>query len=67
MLMIALKLNNKQTIKIPRRGEKIRFESYERKIKSPFVIYADFENILEPEDNGNQSEFYTNKYKERVA
>ena len=65
--MIALKLNNKQTIKIPRRGEQIRFGNYERKIKSPFVIYADFESVLEPEDNGNQSEFYTHKYKERVA
>ena len=67
MLIIALKLNNKQTIKITRTGEQIRFRNYEGKIKSPFVIYADFESILEPEDNGNQSEFYTHKYKERVA
>ena len=67
MLIIALKLNNKQTIKIPRTGEQIRFRNYEGKIKSPFVIYADFKSILEPEDNGSQSEFHTNKYKERVA
>ena len=40
-----------------------------RKIKSPFMIYADFESILVPEDNGNQNpdESYTNKYEKYVA
>ena len=34
----------------------------ERKVKSPFMIYADFESILVPEDNGKQNpeESYTN-------
>ena len=27
----------------------------ERKIKSPFIIYADFESILVPENNGKQN------------
>ena len=33
------------------------------KIKSPFMIYADFEIILVPGDNGKQNlnESYTNK------
>ena len=33
------------------------------------MIYADFESILEPEDNGNQNpgESYTNKYKKHAA
>ena len=33
------------------------------------MIYADFENILVPEDNGkkNPEEFYTNKYQKHVA
>ena len=33
------------------------------------MIYADFESILVPEDNGNQNpnESYTNKYQEHVA
>ena len=26
-----------------------------RKIKSPFMIYTDFENILVPEDDGKQN------------
>ena len=40
-----------------------------KKEKSPFMIYADFESILEPEDNGNQNpgESYTNKYKKHAA
>ena len=33
------------------------------------MIYADFENILVPEDNGkkNPEEFYTNKYQKHVG
>ena len=33
------------------------------------MIYADFENILVPEDNGkqNSNEFYTNKYQKHIA
>ena len=33
------------------------------------MIYANFESILVPEDNGkqNQDEFYTNKYQKHVA
>ena len=43
---------------------------YERKVKSTFMIYADFECILVPEDNGKQknpNEFYTNNYQKHVA
>ena len=36
---------------MPKRGEYVRFKNYERKIKPPIMIYADFENILVPEDN----------------
>ena len=32
-----------------------RFKNYERKIKSPFMIYADFEPILASENNGKQN------------
>ena len=40
-----------------------------KKEKSLFMIYADFESILEPEDNGNQTpeEPYTYKYKKHAA
>ena len=37
--------------------------------KKPFMIYADCESILVPEDNGKQipNESYTSKYQEHVA
>ena len=37
--------------------------------KKTFMIYADFESILVPEDNGkqNSNESYTNKYQKHVA
>ena len=37
---------------MPKKGEYVRFKNYERKIKSPIMIYAHFEIILTPEDNG---------------
>ena len=51
-----------------RKGEYAKFKNYERKIKSSFIIYADFENILVPEDNGKQipQNSYTNKYQKYI-
>ena len=48
---------------MPKKGEYIKFKNVEF-LKSPFMIYADFEVILVPEDNEKQnpSESYTNKY-----
>ena len=56
-------------IKMPKKSKYSRFKHYERKIKSPFMIYADFESILDPEENGKQNldESYTNKYRKHVA
>ena len=52
-----------------KKGEYVKFKNYERKIKSPFIIYADLESILVPEDNGKQNpeESYTNKYEKHIA
>ena len=47
--------NRKQTIMIPKKDEYIKFRNFERKIKSPFMVYADFEIILVPEDNGKEN------------
>ena len=41
----CFRINGKQRIKIPKKGEYVRFKNYERKIKSPNVIYADFEKM----------------------
>ena len=42
----------------------LKFENFERKIKSPFMINADFESILVPENNEKQNpkESDTSKY-----
>ena len=48
-------ITDKQTIKMPKKGEYIKFKNFGRKIKSPFMIYADFECILVPEDNGKEN------------
>ena len=53
-----MKLNGKQTIKIPKMGEYITFRNFERKKNSPFMIYADFESVLVPE--GNESKIWMN-------
>ena len=65
----CFKINGKQTIKMPKKGEYIKFKNCERKIKSPFMIYTDFESILVPEDNGKQNpnESYNSKYQKHVA
>ena len=42
-------------IKMPKKGESFSFKNYDRKIKPPFMIYADFQISLVPEDNGKQN------------
>ena len=65
----CFKISGKQRIMMPKKGEYVKFENYERKIKSPFIIYAGFEIIWVPEDNGQQKSkrSYTNKYKKHIA
>ena len=48
----CFKINWKQVIIIPRKGEHIMFKSYERKIESPFIIFADFVSISLSKYNG---------------
>ena len=53
---------------MPKKGEYDKFKNFERKIKSPFTINADFESILVPEDKGKQDpeESSKNKYQKHV-
>ena len=52
-----------------KKDEYIKLKNFERKIKSLFMIYADFESILVPENNGKQNllQPYTKKYQKHVA
>ena len=54
---------------MPKKVDYFKFRNHERKIKSPFLIYGDTENILVPEDNEKQNpkESYTNKYQKYIA
>ena len=47
--------NGKRHIKMPKKGEYIKFKNLGRKIKLLLMIYADFESILLPEGNGKQN------------
>ena len=54
---------------MPKKGKCVKPKKFGRKIESPFVIYADFGNILVLEDKVKQSTnvSYTNKYHKHVA
>ena len=54
----CFKINDMQRIMMPKKDEYVKFRNYERKIKSLFIIYADFESILVSEDNGEQNPEY---------
>ena len=65
----CFKINSKQTIQMPKKSESAKFKEFERKIELPFMVYADFESILVPEDNvkQNPNDSYTCKYQKHVA
>ena len=56
-------------VRCQKKKEYAEFKNYERKIKSPYIIYADFEGILVSEDNGkqNRKESYINNYQKNVG
>ena len=61
----CFKINGKQRFLMYKKGKYGKSRNYERKIKSTFMIYTDFEFILVPEDNGKQNpqEPYANKFR----
>ena len=36
----CFKINGKQTIKMPKKGEYVKFKNFKTKIRSPFMIYS---------------------------
>ena len=46
----CFKISGKQRTVMHKKGQYIKFKNDERKIKSLFITYADFERILVPED-----------------
>ena len=54
---------------MPKKGKHVKLTKYERKRKSTFMIYTDFESILVAQDNGNKhpEESYANKHQKHIA
>ena len=46
----CLQVNGTQATKLPKEGTKIKFKNHRNSMPVPFVIYADFESILVPEE-----------------
>ena len=40
-------INGEKSIKMPEEGSTIKFENYHKQLRAPFVIYADFEALME--------------------
>ena len=54
---------------MPEKGEYVKFKNYKRGIKSPFMIFLDFESIPVSENNRKQNpdESCMNKYQKHVS
>jgi hypothetical protein len=68
----CLQVNGVQATKLPKEGTKIKFKNHRNSMPVPFVIYADFESILVPEEkNGkaesSEDESSTNRYQTHQA
>jgi len=62
-------INGTQKIELPKKGSKIYFKNYYRKMPVPFVIYADFEALTEKIDSciPNNNKSFTDPYKKHTA
>ena len=63
----CFQINGENIMKMEKKVKRqtLKFKYYTKKIKKLFMIYADFESILIPENNGSYTdkyESYTNKY-----
>ena len=65
----CFKFDGKQRIIMPKKSEYVKYKNYKRTIKSSFIIYADFESILVPDEIGKQNpeQSYTNKCQKHLA
>ncbi|CAB4015631.1 Gastrula zinc finger [Paramuricea clavata] len=52
----CLEVNGTQATKLPKEGTKIKFKNHRNSMPAPFVIYADFESMLVPEERKVDSE-----------
>ena len=55
-----------QSVIRPKKGQYVKSENYERKRKSPSIIYADSENFLVLGDKGKQNP-YKYQYHKQIS
>ena len=55
ILKTILKSIVNKGLRCSNKGEYVRLKKYVRIMKSPFMIYVDFESMSVPEDNGKQN------------
>ena len=57
-----------QKIELPKPGSKVKFQNYNRSMRVPFVVYADFESFIKPIDTCQPDPrgSYTNKFQKHV-
>jgi hypothetical protein len=67
----CLEVNGVQAVRLPKEGTKIKFKNHRNSMPVPFVIYADFESILVPEEKKDvgkdEDESHTNRYQTHQA
>ena len=61
-------LHDALKIVLPDPGTKLKFERYCRKMRVPFVIYADFESVIKPKNmcQYNPTQSCTNRYQKHI-
>ena len=67
----CLEVNGVQASRLPKEGTKIKFKNHRNSMPVPFVIYADFESILVPEEKKDvekdEDQSHTNRYQTHQA
>ena len=61
-------INGKQSINMPKKGDKVFFKNYNKQLPVPFVIYADFEALTEKIQGclPNNEKSYTEAYQKHT-
>ena len=57
--------NESVRVEMPKQGSTVEFKDGQNQFRVPFIMYADFESILEPMgplEPGSPSQPYTNEY-----
>ena len=64
----CISINGKQSITMPKKGEKVYFKNYHKQFPAPFVIYADFEALTEKIQGcqPNNEKSYTEAYQKHT-